>query len=87
MTTWAKMQAEFAAQRKPPLHEVINRIVEEKKKLWKENPEQARKEAREMWIRAGVTTRTGRLTKPFRMMIKRDEEDAARAAAKVAACV
>jgi len=79
------MQAEFKAHRKPTLYESIMRIVEKEKKFRREHTaEEVRQRAHEGWVRAGVITPTGRLTKPFRMMIKRDEEDAARAAAKVA---
>jgi hypothetical protein len=72
--TAKQVKASFAAHARKPLWQSINDAIEKQKQRIKENPE----EAREMWIRAGVMTRTGRLTKPYRMMIKRDEEDEAR---------
>jgi len=76
--TAKQVKASFKAHRVPSVPERINRAIAAQQRRIKENPE----EAREMWIRAGVITRTGRLTKPYRMLLKRDLEDEARLNAK-----
>jgi len=68
-----QVKRNFISSRPPTLPERINEMVNRQRERFKEHPE----EARELSIKAGVITRSGRLTKPYRMMIKRDLEEAA----------
>jgi len=47
-------------------------MLEAQEKRFKEHPE----EGRDLAVRAGVLTRAGRWTKPYRMMLRQDREDA-----------
>ena len=71
--TARQVKASFAAHAQKPLHVAINDAIAAQKKRFKKHPE----EAREFMVRAGVLTPTGRWTKPYRMMIKRDLEEQA----------
>jgi len=71
--TARQIKARFAASNAMrPSVERIMKMLDETERRFKANPA----EARDLGIRAGVFTPTGRWTKPYRMMIKEDTEKA-----------
>ena len=62
--------AAYAAARPSPGR--LMKMLEAQEKRFKEHPE----EGRDLAVRAGVLTRAGRWTKPYRMMLRQDREDA-----------
>ena len=80
--TAKQVRDSFKAHARPSLEESVKRAIAEFKRRIKENPN----ERHEFLVRAGIRTPTGRLTKPLRMLLKRDlEEIAEREAAEAAA--
>ena len=70
----AKTQAWFAAEAaRYPSPESLLKTMRDLRKRFEANPE----EGRQFFIKAGIMTRTGRLTKPYRELRKRDLEEAA----------
>jgi len=73
---YAQDQARFAAEaaaRRPPSPESLKEMFVKLRKRFETHPE----EVRELFVKAGIHTRTGRLTKPYRELRKRDLEEAA----------
>jgi len=73
MTT-QEVEKSFARERaRRPSPERLMKMLDAQARRFKEHPE----EGRELAVRAGVLTRAGRWTKPYRAMIQRDREEAA----------
>ena len=68
--TKKQMNEQFSTARAHrPSPEGLMKMLDAQAKRFKTHPEEARK----LMVRAGVLTRSGRLTKPYRTMIEEDE--------------